>query len=45
MTPADLPGLTVPRALVSPWLLYVEPRDAAPEPAPVVFPADLRRAA
>lgn len=39
MTPADVRDLAVPRPLVSPWLLFVEPK---PAPAPT---ADLRKAA
>jgi hypothetical protein len=43
MTPADLPGVLVPRTLVSPWLVFVEP--AKPAAAPQADHAKLPKAA
>lgn len=42
MTPADVEDLSVPRSLVSPWLLFVEPKPAA---AVAAAPAALPKAA
>jgi hypothetical protein len=41
MTPADVKDLSISRPLVSPWLLFVEPKPAAAPAAP----ADLPKAA